>query len=105
MSDSSVTQYMKRLLFLAFFLVPGWLAAAESYDFRASAAYAQLPAGDRQRLEQVRRDQFLLWGALDLYADEHDGTPPADLDALVPKYLSELPADPFATQPRAGDRK
>ncbi|HKX62092.1 MAG TPA: hypothetical protein VJS65_09615 [Verrucomicrobiae bacterium] len=96
---------MKRLLLFTFLSFTGMLTAADRYDFRASAAYAQLSAQDRQRLEQVRRDQLLLWGALDLYADEHDGEPPATLDALVPKYLSELPTDPFATRPPAEERK
>jgi hypothetical protein len=39
---------------------------------------------------------MLIWGALDLYCDEHDG-PPESLDALVPNFLRELPSDPFAT--------
>jgi hypothetical protein len=97
---------MKRMLLLAFCLGAVLLTAAERrYDFRASEAYGKLSAVDRQRLEQVRRDQFLLWGALDLYADEHDGEPPATLDALVPKYLVELPSDPFATRPAADEKK
>ncbi len=79
--------------------------AGQPYDFRASTAYAQLSASDKQRLEQVRRDQLLLWGALDLYADEHDGEPPSTLDALVPRYLVELPADPFVTRPATDERK
>jgi len=90
---------MKRLLLITFVLLTGCLFAANRYDFRASTAYAQLSAADRQRLEQVRRDQLLLWGALDLYADEHDDEPPETLDALVPKYLVELPSDPFVTKP------
>ncbi len=95
---------MKPLLLLACLLLTcllltGWLTAADRYDFRASTAYAQLSAADRMRLEQVRRDQFLLWGALDLYADEHDDEPPETLDALVPKYLVELPSDPYVTKP------
>lgn len=89
---------MKQFLFLTFLSFTMSLTAAEPYDFRASAAYSQLSAADRQRLEQVRRDQLLLWGALDLYADEHDGEPPKTLDALVPRYLPELPSDPFTTQ-------
>jgi hypothetical protein len=79
--------------------------AAERYDFRASKAYAALSAQDRERLEQVRRDQLLLWGALDLYCDEHDDEPPASLDALVPKYLKELPSDPFVTKPAPADTR
>jgi len=98
---------MKRLISITTFLlcITFLAAAGNRYDFRASTAYAQLSAGDRQRLEQVRRDQFLLWGALDLYADENDGEPPETLDALVPKYLAELPSDPFATQPAVDERK
>jgi len=48
-------------------------------------------------LEQVRRDQVLLWGALEMFADEHDGNPPSILDELVPRYLAALPSDPFQT--------
>ncbi len=89
---------MKRILCLTFLSFTALLAAAENpYDFRASAAYGQLSAADRQRLEQVRRDQLLLWGALDMYADEHNGDLPATLEQLVPRYLAELPSDPFAT--------
>jgi hypothetical protein len=96
---------MKRILLLTFLSLTTSLTAADPYDFRASAAYKRLSADDRQRLEQVRRDQLLLWGALDLYADERDGEPPATLDALVPRYLPELPADPFAMQPMTDDPK
>jgi len=75
------------------------------YDFRASESYQRLAAVDRQRLEQVRRDQVLLWGALDMYADEHNGNLPETLDGLTPKYLAELPSDPFATQLKEGGRE
>ena len=91
---------MKRiltLLSLALFLV----AADKPYDLRASDAYRQLSASDRQRLEQVHRDLVLLWGALDIYADNNNGNLPASLDELVPRYLAELPSDPFATQETA----
>jgi hypothetical protein len=97
---------MKRILCLTFLSFAALLAAADKpYDFRASGAYGQLPAADRQRLEQVRRDQVLLWGALDMFADQHGGTPPETLDELVPHYLAELPADPFATQRTASDQE
>ena len=79
--------------------------AAQPYDFRASPAYAQLSSAAREKLEQVRRDQLLLWGALDMYADEHDGEPPATLDALVPRYLAELPSDPFVGKPSTDEAK
>jgi hypothetical protein len=93
---------MKRILYLGFLSFAVSLAAADKpYDFRASPAYKKLSAADRQRLEQVRQDQVLLWGALDMFADEHNGNPPATLDALIPKYLRELPSDPFATQQTA----
>lgn len=94
---------MKPMLLLALFLVAVSSTAAEKpYDFRTSAAYAKLSSADRHRLEQVRHDQVLLWGALDMFADEHNGNPPLSLDDLVPRYLVELPADPFASQQKAG---
>jgi hypothetical protein len=74
------------------------LGADKPYDFRASIAYQQLTSTNRLRLEQVRRDQVLLWGAVDMFTDEHGGDLPGTLDELVPKYLAELPADPFATE-------
>jgi hypothetical protein len=74
------------------------------YDFRKSEAYARLTAADRDKLEQVRRDQVLLWGALDMYADDHGGNPPTNLDELTPRYLKELPSDPFATEASAAER-
>src|SRR5205085_2247990 len=97
---------MKRTLCLAFLSFSILLAAADKqYEFRASAAYRQLSATDRQRLEQVVRDQVLIWGALDMFADEHSGTPPQTLDELVPHYLAELPSDPFATGETASERE
>lgn len=39
----------------------------------------------------------MLWGALDRYADDHNGNPPKTLEELVPSYLAQLPSDPFAT--------
>ena len=87
---------MKELTFLLL-LTALWAAAAERYDFRASEAYARLSSADKQRLEQVHRDLVLLWGALEMFADDHDEDPPGTLDELVPKYLAELPSDPFAT--------
>jgi hypothetical protein len=93
-----------KYLSLAFMLCGTVLARADlSYDFRASEAYRQLAPADRQRLEQVRRDQVLLWGALDMYADGHNGEVPETLDALVPRNLAELPKDPFATSQAAAD--
>jgi hypothetical protein len=75
-----------------------------AYDFRASDAYSRLSTSDKQRLEQVHRDLVLLWGALEMFADDHDEDPPATLDELVPKYLAALPSDPFATQQTASEQ-
>ena len=91
---------------LAFVLCAAALAwGVLSYDFRASEAYKQLAPADRQQLEQVRRDQALLWGALDMYADEHNSDVPVSLDALAPRYLAELPKDPFATAQTAAENE
>jgi len=89
---------MKRILIPTLLSLTVLLTAAEQpYDFRASEAYRKLSVADRQRLEQVHRDLVLLWGALDMYADGHNGRLPSTLDGLVPEYLAELPSDPFAT--------
>jgi hypothetical protein len=71
------------------------------YDFRSTPQYAALSPDDCEKLEQVHHDFALLWGALDMYADAHGGKPPYSLDALVPRYLSQLPSDPFATDTSA----
>lgn len=74
---------------------------ADRYDFRTTPAYAALTEQQRDQLNQVRRDFAALWGALDMYADEHDGQTPEALADLVPHYLPELPRDPFATEQTA----
>lgn len=74
---------------------PGQVAKPDRYDFRQTEAYRQLPDADREKLEQVHRDFVLLWGALDMYADNHGGAPPDSLDDLTPLFLRELPKDPF----------
>jgi hypothetical protein len=89
------------LAFLAFATV--FATADKPYDFRASDAYRRLSVADRQRLEQVRRDQVLLWGALDMFADQRGGNPPDTLDQLVPDFLAVLPSDPFATRQSANE--
>jgi hypothetical protein len=89
---------MKPILLLTFLTAAVSLAADAPYDFRASDAYGKLSADDRQRLEQVHRDMVLLWGALDMYADQNSEKLPASLDELVPQYLAELPSDPFVAQ-------
>jgi hypothetical protein len=71
--------------------------AEDRYDFRQTDAYRNLSEGDREKLEQVHRDLIMLWGALDRYADNHDGKTPEKLEKLVPHFLLELPVDPFAT--------
>ena len=68
------------------------------YDFRGTDAYASLLARDRADLEQVHRDLVLLRGALEMYADDHDGAAPDDLSQLTPRYLRTLPIDPFAAR-------
>jgi len=87
-----------------------WAAPADPpgdddwYDFRATAAYAALDQSAREALEQVRRDFVLLWGALDMYADDHGGQLPVSLDELAPRYLRRLPVDPFATEVGAAEK-
>ncbi|HVK11942.1 MAG TPA: sigma-70 family RNA polymerase sigma factor [Gemmataceae bacterium] len=76
----------------------------DRYDFRESASYKALTADQREKLEQVTRDFVLLWGALDLYARDHNDTMPARLEELVPRYLKELPKDPFATKATAEEK-
>ena len=73
----------------------------DRYDFRTTPAYAKLTDEQREKLTQVRRDFALLWGALDMHADEHDGQPAETLADLVPLYLPELPRDPFASEQTA----
>ncbi|MFG0328230.1 MAG: hypothetical protein ACF8SC_13305 [Phycisphaerales bacterium JB037] len=68
----------------------------EPYNFRESEAYRALSGEDRRMLDQVHRDMVLLWGALDMYADDHNGKAPEKLEDLVPIYLDSLPIDPFA---------
>lgn len=89
---------MKPIVFASFLWFATVVVAGDKpYDFRTSGAYARLTAEERQGLEQVHRDLVLLWGALDMYADDHGDKLPASLDDLVPIYLEELPSDPFAT--------
>ena len=93
---------MKLILLLAFWLLCASFGfGGKSYDFRSSPAYSKLSTNDRQKLELVHRDLVLLWGALDMYADSHDGELPGSLDDLAPRYLAEVPSDPFATEQSA----
>jgi len=48
---------------------------------------------------------MLLAGALAVYYADHDRLLPQSLDALVPKYLTELPRDPFATSQSPRERQ
>jgi hypothetical protein len=75
----------------------------EAYNFRASAAYSNLSAVDQKKLDQVHHDLVLLRGALDLYAERNNNQAPEKLSKLVPIYLKELPADPFATSVTASE--
>ena len=76
---------------------PAQAKGADRYDFRQTDAFRQLAEADREKLEQVHRDFVLLWGALDMYCDYHNGEPPESLDDLAPLILRELPRDPFVT--------
>jgi hypothetical protein len=78
--------------------------AEQPYDFRNSTAYKALSPENRKAVEQVDRDFVLLWGALDMYAQDHDHKVPANLDDLVPRYSSEMPIDPFSTKESAAER-
>jgi len=91
-----------KLLLFALIVLPlvGALAGEKPYNFRTHDAYQKLSDTDKQRLEQVHRDFVLLWGALDMYADYHNGNLPETLDELVPECLGELPSDPFVTEPK-----
>ncbi|MHC4517722.1 MAG: hypothetical protein ACYTAS_03965 [Planctomycetota bacterium] len=90
---------------VVFCVLAGSAGLAEApYNFRTSQAYRKLSKEDRKRLERVHRDLMMLWGALDRYADHHDGNPPETLDQLVPHYLAKLPIDPFATAETAGQK-
>jgi hypothetical protein len=98
---------MKSVLAL-FFACVAWATVgytAARYNFRESDAYARLSKDDRAKLEQIHRDFMMLWGALDKYCDDHAGRPPETLSELVPFYLAELPADPFATKETANGKK
>ena len=77
--------------------------ANERYDFRNAPEYAALTREDRVRLEQVHHDFVLLWGAMDLYVQDHDGQAPRRLEELTPLYLRVLPRDPFATDVSAAE--
>ena len=92
---------MKAVVLASCLLFAVVVAGDKPYDFRASEAYGRLTAEERRGLEQVQRDLVLLWGAVDMYADDHDGNLPGSLDDLVPIYLKELPSDPFATEETA----
>ena len=76
-----------------------------SYDFRQTPDYRQLSGEDKKKLEAVHRDFMLLAGTLAVYYADHDRMLPQSLDALVPKYLTELPRDPFATSQSPMERQ
>jgi hypothetical protein len=72
-------------------------------SFRDSKEYADLKNAQRLKLETVDRDLAVLEAALDRYMKDQEGTPPMTLDALVPRYVAELPTDAFATGKTAAD--
>lgn len=97
-----------RIISISLFLLsfPSFLLAESKwYDYRTAPEYASLTNEEKQKLEQVHREFVLLRGALDLYAEEHDDQAPKTLDELVPRYLHELPKDPFATTTTAVEKK
>ena len=47
----------------------------------------------------------MIWGALDMYADEHGRNTPQTLEELVPAHLPELTRDPFATEQTAAEKE
>ena len=77
----------------------------QRYNYRVSDEYSALSEGDRDRVEQVNRDLILLWGALHLYAEEHEGKVPKRQDDLAPAYLDKLPRDPLATDETASRKE
>ena len=77
---------------------------AERYNYRTNKAYTALDSTQQKMLDRVHRDFVLLWGALDMYAEDHNGQVPKTLAELTPLYLKELPADPFATSNTAKDK-
>ncbi len=90
------------LVALTFTLAPNTGKSDDDfYDFRGTPQYEALTEAEREKLEAVHRDFTLLWGALDRYADDHSGEAPKSLSDLTPRYLRELPADPFATKATA----
>lgn len=52
---------------------------------------------------RIRRRFDRVIVALRAYAVEHEGAYPKSLDALVPKYLSSVPMDPFSEKPLCYD--
>jgi len=75
------------------------------YDYRDTQAYRALSNEQKSQLNTVRRDMAMLWGALDQYAEEHDGRVPGTLSELVPFFLPELPRDPFSTEETAAENR
>jgi hypothetical protein len=67
-----------------------------SYDFQKSPEFQKLTPFEKSGLMKVHHDLVLIWGALDLFASEHDGDTPDRLADLVPRYLEKVPDDPFA---------
>ncbi|MGP1346441.1 MAG: hypothetical protein ACTS3F_07220 [Phycisphaerales bacterium] len=79
-------------------------AFIRNVDLRARPLLgALLPAFSRalQNFDLIEADLAGATTALAIaaYMDDHDGAPPPSLQSLVPDYLPDLPADPFAERP------
>ena len=80
-----------------------WNDARDIYRSRAEEAkftlfdeYSPPFNGLRPQFESMTaRHAAAIALALRLYADDHDGQYPADLQSLVPRYLSSIPSDSF----------
>lgn len=72
-------------------------AQQQKYDYRDSAQYRGLNADDRAKLDQFATDMVSLETAIKKHMRDRNGQAPETLEALVPKYLLQLPRDPFHT--------
>ncbi|MGP1346439.1 MAG: hypothetical protein ACTS3F_07210 [Phycisphaerales bacterium] len=75
-------------------------------DLRARALFNMIIPSFEDVIETFDLAEADLAGAITAlaiaaYMEDHDNTPPPTLESLVPDYLPELPADPFAADPGA----
>ena len=68
----------------------------EGYDFHDSPEFKSLSKQQQSKLRKADRELRELQSALNRYFKDH-GKSPKTLKELVPRYLKELPEDPFAT--------